>query len=60
MRKRAVNKKMDITMTALMTSVINLAMLCMVVWLFKQTLIVVRYVVKTAVKEMVQEEKESE
>lgn len=60
MRKRAVNKKMDITMTALMTSVINLAMLCMVVWLFKQTLTVVRYVVKTVMKEMVQEEKESE
>ena len=51
---------MDMTMTALMTSVVNLAMLCMVVWLFKQTLIVVRYVVKTVVKEMVQEEKESE
>ncbi len=51
---------MDITMTALITSVINLAMLCMVVWLFKQTLTVVRYVVKTVMKEMVQEEKESE
>lgn len=47
-------------MTVLITSVINLAMLCMVVWLLKQIFIVVRYVVKAMIKETVQEEKELE
>ena len=40
---------MDITMTALMTGVINLAMLCMVVWLLKQIFIVVRYAVRAMI-----------
>ncbi len=51
---------MDITMTVLITGVINLAMLCMVVWLLKQIFIVVRYAVKAMIKETIQEEKEPE